>query len=205
MFHFKSNSSQILPSHFTVFLTSPTATLNIATDIWPQYLPGKVKVSFNAQKLTIIKYDRAIEYTFKNGVENSATCIESIIEASECNKCLYFSGSSLPICNSTKDFQCIWPYYKYWQKCLLQLHPVAYVPQLNEVPIFDPNISASGVFIISAASETKQIIEEIEVITLAGLIGSIGGSLGMFFGFSITSYLALAIEKLVKSVCNNNP
>ena len=47
---------------------------------------------------------------------------------------------------------------------------------------------------------TKQIIEEIDVITFAGLIGSIGGSLSMFFGFSFTSYLLFTIEKFTTKI-----
>ena len=53
---------------------------------------------------------------------------------------------------------------------------------------------------ISSATDTNQIVEEIDVITLAGLIGSVGGSLGMFFGFSLTSYLLFAIEKFTKKI-----
>ena len=71
---------------------------------------------------------------------------------------------------------------------------------LEESPVYDQNLSASGVFIVSTTSNTKQIIEEIDVITLSGLIGSIGGSLGMFFGFSLTSYLFFAIEKFTKKI-----
>ena len=72
---------------------------------------------------------------------------------------------------------------------------MAYVPQKNEDPIYGINVTQLQ---ISSASKTKQIMEEIDVITLSGLIGSIGGSLGMFFGFSITSYLSFVIEKLTK-------
>ena len=70
--------------------------------------------------------------------------------------------------------------------------------------MYDPNYTSSGAFMVSTTSDTKQIIEEIDIITLAGLIGSIGGSLGMFFGFSLTSYLLFAIEKFTKKVFNYN-
>ena len=89
------------------------------------------------------------------------------------------------------------------KKCFLQKHSFAYLPDLEESPVYGQNLSASGVFIVSTTSNTKQIIEEIDVITFAGLIGSIGGSLGMFFGFSITSYLLFAIEKFTKKIFNS--
>ena len=88
-----------------------------------------------------------------------------------------------------------------WLKCLLQKHAVAYTPRLHEYPVYDSSISAPGVFVVGTASgSTKEIVEEIDVITFSGLIGSVGGSLGMFFGFSFTSYLSFVIEKIVKNI-----
>ena len=189
------------PSNLVMYLTSPNATLNVATDIWPQYLPGIVKVPFNTKRTTIIKYDRTIEYIFKEGVKNSSECMSKVVEESGCQQCCHLSGCSLPICNSSEGFACIWGNHKLGQKCLLLKQTLAYLPQLSNSPIYYPNSStSSGVFIISTTSDTKQIIEEIDVITLSGLIGSIGGSLGMFFGFSFTSYLSFVIGKISKNI-----
>ena len=108
--------------------------LNIVTDIWPQYSSGKVSISISKidRKMTNIKY-RAIEYIFKTGVSNSDECVTKIIKDSNCSKCFYISGTSWPICNSTLDFDCIWGLYNQWQKCLLNKHVFAYVPQMNEI------------------------------------------------------------------------
>ena len=206
-FHIQLKSgetNQDQPSHFVVYLTSPTATLNIAANIWPQYLPGKVKVPFNSGKISIFQFDKVIEYTFKNGVQNTSECMKQVISKSDCsNECCHISGCSLPICNSTKEFDCLHGNIKLFKKCFLQKHSFAYLPDLEESPVYGQNLSASGVFIVSTTSNTKQIIEEIDVITLSGLIGSIGGSLGMFFGFSITSYPLFAIEKFTKKIFNS--
>ena len=200
---FKSNDeNQDKPSHFMVFLTSPNALLNIATNIWPQYLPGKVRVSFNSETIPVIRYDKVIEYTFKNGVQNTSYCLTKVISRSNCNhECCHFSGCLLPICNSSKGYDCLWNNNNLLGKrCLLQKHTLAYHPILEESPLYDKNLSTSGVFIISTTSNTKQIMEEIDIITFAGLLGSIGGSLGMFFGFSLTSYLFFVIEKFTKKI-----
>ena len=190
-----------VPSHFMLYLTSPDATLSIATEIWAQYLPGTVKFPSNSTKFSIITYDRAIQYNFKTGVGNSSECMAKVMEESQCNKCYY--TSSLPLCDSMEDFECLWGSNKVWQKCLLQKHPVAYLPKLNEYKAYDANFSTPGVFMIVAMTDTIQIIEEIDIITLSGLIGSIGGSLGMFFGFSITPYLSFLIEKITKTIFNS--
>ena len=195
----KSNNDQ--PSDFLVYLTSPDATLNLAQGIWPQYLPGEVKLRFDdaRKKINSIKY-QTVQHTFKTGTENASQCVTNIIENSTCNSCSSISGSSLPICNSTKDVQCILRYYPQWQKCLLQKRTVAYVPQKNEILRYDTKNTSEVLVRVLAFSNSKQIMEEIDVITLSGLIGSVGGSLGMFFGFSITSYLSFVIERFVKKV-----
>ena len=172
-----------------LYLTSPDATLNLSQGFWPQYLPGEVKLRFDEtrKKINLIKY-QTVQHTFKTGTENVCQCVTEILEKTTCkNKCFYLSGSSLPICNSAKKFGCIWSYYPQWQKCLLQKRTVAYVPQKNEILRYDTKNTSEVLFRVLAFSNSKQIVEEIDVITLSGLIGSVGGSLGMFFGFSITS------------------
>ena len=185
------------PSHFVMYFTSPDATLNIATEVWPQYLPGTVKFPSNSSRYSVINYDRTIQYNFKTGVRNSSECIAKVSEESQC-KCYY--TSSLPVC---EDFECLWRRNKVWQKCLLQKHPVAYLPKLIEHTAYDNNVSTAGVFTIVSTTDIKQIIDEIDIITLSGLIGSIGGSLGMFFGFSLTPYLSFLIEKITKNIFNS--
>ena len=44
----------------------------------------------------------------------------------------------------------------------------------------------------------QEIEEEVDVITLPELIGSLGGSLGLFFGFSMLSSFIFFIEYLIK-------
>ena len=211
-FHIRFNEldKEDKPTHFVLYLTSPHATLNIATDIWPQYMPGKVKIPVKTnKKVMIVKYDRVIEYTFKTGVKNSSECMANVIKEFECknkeyeckNQCCHISGCSLPICNTTEGFHCVMAKNKCWLKCLLQKHSVGYIPKLHKYPVYDNSIAVPGVFVVGTASTgTKEIVEEIDVITLSGLIGSVGGSLGMFFGFSFTSYLSFVIEKIVKNI-----
>ena len=42
----------------------------------------------------------------------------------------------------------------------------------------------------------KEIREEVDVITMSELIGSVGGSLGMFFGFSISAYILKMVDTI---------
>ena len=68
------------PSHLVVYLTSSDATLNLATDTWPHFFPGEIKLPLDdTKKITVIHY-QTIEYLFKTGVENSSDCVTKIIK-----------------------------------------------------------------------------------------------------------------------------
>ena len=55
-------------------------------------------------------------------------------------------------------------------------------------------------FDIFLHSMKKEIKEEVDIITLPALIGSVGGSLGMFFGFSISTLILFSLEKWILNV-----
>ena len=57
--------------------------------------------------------------------------------------------------------------------------------------------NTSNVFEIQKWSINKEIREEVKIITTEDLIGSVGGSLGMFFGLSISASVLYIFEKLV--------
>ena len=48
-----------------------------------------------------------------------------------------------------------------------------------------------------------EIREEVKVITMAELIGSIGGSLGMFFGFSFSTFAWYFVNQIVSRAIVN--
>ena len=52
---------------------------------------------------------------------------------------------------------------------------------------------------------TKEIREEVDVMTTSGLIGSVGGSLGMFFGFSFPGYALYLLGKCVSIIMTKWP
>ena len=69
----------------------------------------------------------------------------------------------------------------------------------------DVNKVASNLTVISFsfAELSKEIKEEVDVITMSELIGSLGGSLGMFFGFSISGYALLLFDKCLMKFLTN--
>ena len=52
--------------------------------------------------------------------------------------------------------------------------------------------------IIGLFDTTKEIRKEIDMITASDFIGSIGGSMGMFFGFSLSGFVLCLMDKLAE-------
>ena len=68
----------------------------------------------------------------------------------------------------------------------------------TESPYHKPVNDSFTTFEIGFRFEAKEIQEEIALLTMPDLIGSVGGSLGMFFGFSISATLFYFIDKAIK-------
>ena len=57
-------------------------------------------------------------------------------------------------------------------------------------------------FIIKLASKKRNVFEEILVLDEIGLVGSLGGSLGLFVGFSFFGYAIPILEAIFKKVAD---
>ena len=62
---------------------------------------------------------------------------------------------------------------------------------------YQPNSSVVTITIDSMAKEVK---EEVRIITLQSFIGNLGGSLGMFFGFSLSGWLSVLFANLIDKI-----
>ena len=75
--------------------------------------------------------------------------------------------------------------------------------ELHKIEKFEENNITR--FTIYIQTMTKEIREEVDVITMSGLIGSVGGSLGMFFGFSFSGYALYLLDKCVSIIMTKWP
>ena len=57
-------------------------------------------------------------------------------------------------------------------------------------------------FIIKLASKKRNVFEEILILDEIGLVGSLGGSLGLFVGFSFFGYTAPILEAAFNKVAD---
>ena len=66
---------------------------------------------------------------------------------------------------------------------------------------YQPN---SSVVTITIDSMAKEVNEEVRIITLQSFIGNLGGSLGMFFGFSLSGWLSVLLANLIDKILPSN-
>ena len=103
------------------------------------------------------------------------------------------------MCNTTQEVNCIWneaDKHNLLTVCNEKKKFLSFIGDLTKHSQYDPVNYTKLEFNI--LSMTKEIKEEIDVITLSDLIGSVGGSLGMFFGFSISASAFYLLEKCIK-------
>ena len=123
----------------------------------------------------------------------------SIYCSFHCN-CSTVTYANLPLCHATSDTVCKPGYPGWFQDCfkprmVLTFNPIEFDME-NYLPI-DPLSSTVSLILWSMIKEIK---EEIPVITPTNFIGSLGGSLGMFFGFSFAAPL-IYILRLIVNKC----
>ena len=196
------------PKGVNVYLTSEKTWPNIAYERWPQITPTKFSSEFTEDGLVTGMKLKMTEHIFHDGNENIADCHRDLFLAkSNCTtKCNFLSYDSLPICNFTEDQICAFKarkkYDTEFENCFKIKHFLTYNPSIYETT-FNPLLNSSTIeFYMSIRDLKKEVREEVKTITAKAFIGSLGGSVGMFFGFSFTATILYVTEK-IKIACDH--
>ena len=80
--------------------------------------------------------------------------------------------------------------------CNSKKKSVTFKGQLSKEEKYDKSDNVSTIN-VGIYSMSKEVREEVDIITFSELIGSIGGSLGMFFGFSISAYVFYVVDAMI--------
>ena len=196
----KSNSSLKdidQPQKIILFLTSNNTWQGIIGSDWPHFEPTKLTIGINTYYWYVAK---STEYQFQKGIENSEDCWEEQIKYFNCpTKCIFLSlAPQLPQCNTSQDIRC---FFKEAYRgnahtiCNQKKRGLTYNGELHKIERFEESSDETSRFTIYFQTMTKEIREEVDVITLSALIGSVGGSLGMFFGFSFSAYALYLLDR----------
>ena len=184
------------PEKFVIYLTSNDTWQGIVTSTWPQYNPSKIYLKLNAYMQYSVKMK---EYRFSEGVDNAEQCWRNSIITNHCNhQCRIVSNVDLPICNSTQDVRCTYrsSFQNGTQKaCNTRKQGYLYEGKATSKEKYkEDNVTELRIYM---ESMTKEIREEVALITMPDLIGSLGGSLGMFFGFSFSAYAVSLLHHII--------
>ena len=183
----------------TVFLqfVSKRTWINVPLNLWPQFQPLRQYIDFEKEYTHI--YVKVTEKNFRNGQENNEKCLVELLKKKNCSVlCSTLTFADLPPCQTADDYKCTfdgtWTSEDFFQCYKTQNATTYSLLQRIENP-YHKNITFTTTDInIGMYNMEKEIQEEVLILTLEDLIGSVGGSLGMFFGFSISASLFYCLD-----------
>ena len=187
------------PESAKILLSSSNGWHGIVMDDWPSFNPSISKIPIENQQY-LAKVSQT-DYRYMTGTTNFEQClVEQITRKSTCKtKCYPFMFNFLPnytLCNPEEHHCMHHALYKNRYECLQPLKNVQY--RTTIYPGFKQKTKRSGFwFVIYFDTATKEIKEEVLIVTTGGLIGSVGGSAGLFLGFSFFTYLSGIIDRLL--------
>ena len=190
-------------SNINVFVASPETWYGIITLSWPFFELKQQSLYFN--KLYWIDM-KVTNISYQNGYKSIENCIENLMATHNgCKKCspfFFFSKSKkLMSCQSIEDNKCwyCWSFYgknyNEYKRCLKPRQTTLYNAESKPLKKSSPRRETVELTFTYSSDQIK-IKEETLIIGTSSYIGSVGGSLGLFLGFSVFTYLSCFIDKL---------
>ena len=203
----KSLQEEDLPAKVKFQLHSKRGWHGMITDDWPEEKPQTTELLIKRGQMAFYQSMIAqINYLYRDGVEDFEQCfLRHILENVDCRiKCfpLIFNifSPALKPCQTKDKLLCM------YKKLAIVRGPRNQCLRLKNLTMFQgdtyfrfaTNSNKTSIKInFYSAGDSIKVAEEILVVSTGSFIGSIGGSLGLFLGFSFFSYLATLIDKLL--------
>ena len=201
-FQIALNITEDVPKQLMITFTSNDSWHGIFTDDWPTVKPTRAYIDLSSPN-TELKMN-PILYRFQRGCDNSFDCLNELAATFNCtNVCSYITFGSLPLCNKGSEFWCNFGQMYSNDKshlidCLSPREALTFDTYSLSPQIYGArNTTKVTIAFLYSAMELR---EELDVITTVELIGNFGGSMGMFFGFSLASPLLQALNQLINRI-----
>ena len=191
-------------SKLNLFIAARESWYGILALTWPYFELKKHDFSFNIPK----KYWMDMSVTnisYQKGHDSVEECIENWMSTNVvCKKCspIFFSfKNKKQSCQSREDNKCWYDWSLFgknvneYKKCMKPMITTLY--KTKAIPL--ENVSNQSSIIemqFGFSSDQIKIEEETLMIGTSSYIGSVGGSLGLFLGFSFFTFLSYCIDKL---------
>ena len=192
-------------SKLNLFIASRETWYGIITLAWPYFMPEKHSFSFNKPN-TVYWIDLSVtSISYQKGHKSVEECIIKWMSTNDiCKQCspIFFSfNDKRPSCQSNEDIKCwyIWSWtqenYLSYKRCMKPMKITLY--QAKPLSLDNPFIQNHTVGLeFSYTTDEIKIEEETLMIGTSSYIGSVGGSLGLFLGFSCFTCLSCCIQKV---------
>ena len=192
------NIDNDLPESILIILTSNISWIGLIDNVWPQFKPLKEKVDLFKEYTHLMI--EAEEENFHSGHDNPGECLKNLFQNQNCSyTCNILSYPGLPPCQSVQQFKCIfngiWSNDAYYECYNLREATMYSLNSRVENPYHEDKTNLKTDVYIGVNIMQKVIKEEVSVLTLQDLIGSVGGSLGLFFGFSFYSVIFACLNR----------
>ena len=193
---------------FVIYLVSNNSWQGLTDDILPYYKPSKVILNLADPERVQVPMSTIVK-KYKNGNLDFATCMETIIRNLDCQTICapfyLFSAMNIPACKTFSEFECV-DKYLYSTGDIAKQNYGCHKPSLAK--LFNPRPNSWKRYLGDDSSqmyfyfESLFILykEEMYVINDSQLIGTVGGSLGLFLGFSFYSYFSGFFEIVVQKM-----
>ena len=205
----KENDSELLSYErkMDVFFASKNTYQGIFFySTWTYLDVPKISIPFGRNKYTVVDLTHS-HVQFRNGVVNVKKCVEDVfmkINCSNlCNSIIFNLIPELPQCETREEMLCILnngifdtQVESHFSKCLRPANAIVYQAKV----IYSRSTKDSGVTWFKYSFGPAEVREEVLTLDPATFIGSIGGSLGLFLGFSCYTYITYFIDKIIAFV-----
>ena len=212
-----SLSKDDLPNKINLYLVSKEAWYGLIAEEWPKkenLFIEKIEVDNDPVILTNVGITEKEVQFLQSNDQDFEDCILKVFGKSSCFPLIFNFPKiieKIPLCKYWNDTA--WMIDEIWVKnridfinCLLPNRAKIYETSVYQNKINGQAHQAGnrslGLFFYGA-SNMKKIQEEVYVISSTAFIGSIGGSLGLFFGFSFLACCSDLIDKLVLKLCSS--
>ena len=192
-------------SNVNIFIASRETWYGIIALSWPYFELEQHSFSFNTSEYYWMDM-QVKDITYQNGHKSVEDCIENLMATKDdCKECspffFTFKNKKALSCQSIEDNKC-WYYWSFYGKnyneykrCLKPRQTTLYNAESKPLKKSSPRRETVELTFTYSSDQIK-IEEETLIIGTSSYIGSVGGSLGLFLGFSVFTYLSCFIDKL---------
>ena len=200
-----------IPLEYEITMTSPDGWYGLIADDWPYFEPTTFSIStqhFKHYEWAAVMVPTKLQ--FKRGHEDIKACLKDFVHNLTCNtKCYPVVFNTVPDlgpCDNLLDHECMYEQGVNQEKIKMVncLRPTVTMQYRTQPLIYDWKQSQNTSILLWIWYDSNQLEMKTEapVMDIRDLLGSVGGSLGLFLGFSLFTYLSLLLDTFFHKISN---